>query len=315
MVSRRGSGSRITPLVGAVVAAGMLLAGGFALLRAKARYAANAAAPIPSAERVLEGLLGEPASESASASAGGGAEPPGGRIADSASLKEAIALSRPRMANSVGRLDPGSALLALWASQHLEWDALQALPETSAALFRKDPDAERGRRLCATGTIHAIRAETSLAHRLSEDRAIPLIERRPSSLPSIGAAASGTRSSTSRLAADPWLEGDWTVPGGGKLYFATLLVKPPPPPGDAPAKSPSSAMKDQLVLQVIAAKNTGTLVDGSEATACGVLTGVTLPAPETTPAGLAETPQHRVVGMFDLPDNRARGAAARGAGG
>ena len=70
----------------------------------------------------------------------------------------------------------------------------------------------------------------------------------------------------------------------------------------------SSALKDQLVVQIVATKSTGTLVDGSEGTACGVLTGVTLPPADARLGGLGETPQHRIVGIFDLPENRTHAA-------
>lgn len=298
----------ISPILGIAVTAGMLLAGAFAILRTRARdTGTSTTAASASAEHVLEGLLSGTPEPSSSAQG-----TPGKRIPDGASLKDAIEVARPHMTNTVGRLDAGTALLALWASQHLDWDSLQALAETSPALFRKDPDSERGKRLCASGVVEGIRAEKSLARRLGEDRPEPLIER-PASGMATSLSAPPAGSALPELELDPWLSEDWSVPGGGKLFVATLVVRPPGSAEAQPRPSPS-ALKEQLVVEIIATRSSGALVDGSEATACGILTGVTLPAPGAAPPGLGETPQHRIVGLFDLPENRAR-LAPRGTGG
>lgn len=305
-------GSRgISPILGIAVTAGMLLAGTFAILRTRGRDPGNGSAgPTASAEHVLEGLLSGAPEPSSSATGMAGK-----RVPDGASLKEAIEFARPHMTNSVGRLDVGTALLALWASQHLEWDSLQSLVETSPALFRKDPEAERGKRLCASGVISGIRAEKTLARRLSEDRSEPLIERPTGAVPtSLSAPYASATAPLPELDLDPWLSEDWSVPGGGKLFFATLVVRPPGAATEQQARPSPSALKDQLVVEIIATKSSGTLVDGSEATACGILTGVTLPAAGAAPPSLGDTPQHRVVGLFDLPENRAH-ATARGTAG
>jgi len=41
----------------------------------------------------------------------------------------------------------------LWSAQRLDWNSLSGIPETSRAKVMKDPEAERGKRLCASGTI------------------------------------------------------------------------------------------------------------------------------------------------------------------
>lgn len=306
-------GSRgISPILGIVVTAGMLLAGAFAILRTRGRDAGTAPGAA-SAEHVLEGLLSGAPEPSSSATGGAGK-----RVPDGASLKEAIEFARPHMTNSVGRLDIGTALLALWASQHLEWDSLQSLTETSPALFRKDPEAERGKRLCASGVISEIRAEKTLARRLGEDRPEPLIERPtstvPNSLSALSPPLANSAAPAPELEIDPWLSEDWSVPGGGKLFFATLVVRPPGAATEPQGHPTPSALKDQLVVEVVATKSSGSLVDGSEATVCGILTGVALPAAGAAPPSLGETPQHRIVGLFDLPENRARPTARGNAG-
>jgi hypothetical protein len=63
------------------------------------------------------------------------------------------------MDDTANDVSAGAVLLGLWASRHLTWDELQAVPETRQALVMKDPDAERGKRICARGPIIEIRAE------------------------------------------------------------------------------------------------------------------------------------------------------------
>jgi hypothetical protein len=245
-----------------------------------------------------------------------------GQVLEKASLQDAIALAKPRMENTVSRIDVGAALLAIWASKKLTWDSLNDLPETTPAMFRKDPDAERGKRLCMSGRIGTIRAEKTLAGRLLEDRTLPLIERSPSRATKapVGQApiaplpvAASPSSADSAASAPPRIpfEGlsgpdeDWTIPNDGKVFFATLEEKPEgPKPGESVLSHAASlAKRDLMSIQVIAVGSTRGLVDGSEGRACGVLTGVTLPY---LGAGAAsDVPQHRIVGMFDLPENRS----------
>jgi hypothetical protein len=226
------------------------------------------------------------------------------------------------MENTVSRIDVGAALFAIWASKKLTWDALNDLPETTPAMFRKDPDAERGKRMCMSGRIENIRAERTLAGRLIEDRTLPLIERSPRPVKSPPATpaphaaptpgASGPASAESAAAPPPRIQlelpvsgEDWTIPDDGKVFFATLEEKHEgAKPGESVLSHAASlAKRDRLSVQVIAVGSTRGLVDGSEGRACGVLTGVTLPYIGTGAA--SDVPQHRIVGMFDLPENRS----------
>jgi len=98
------------------------------------------------------------------------------------------------------------------------------------------------------------------------------------------------------------------------VYVAVVQTKPEPgPEGDRIARA--SAAKDLPVAEVIAVKSTGSLVDGSDARACGILTGVTVPATDTGAGGLGDATEHRIVGMFDLPENRAGSAEVARHGG
>ncbi|HEX3598280.1 MAG TPA: hypothetical protein VHU80_24400, partial [Polyangiaceae bacterium] len=154
---------------------GVILVGGLLVLRSRgqATMADPSIAAGSSSAAELEALLAAPAG---STGFEGEADPAKSKILSKTSLEEAIAVARPMMSNTVGRLDVGSAQLAMWASKSLSWQALEALPETSPALFKKDPDAERGRRFCMSGTVLEIRAEKSLTNRLVEDKSLPLIE-------------------------------------------------------------------------------------------------------------------------------------------
>jgi hypothetical protein len=217
-------------------------------------------------------------------------------------LADAIGATRPFMSNTVGRLDSGAALLSLWCSRSLTWESLEALPETSPALFRKDPDAERGKRLCVSGTIREIRAERTLASRVTSDRALPLIERPSLAAPMVPTSESAPASSNSlALDADPLAPSvDLTIPDGAKVFIAVLETKQELAEGARPGRS-AVQKGDPLVAEVIAVKSTGGLVDGSDARACGILTGVTLPASGSDDLG--NVTQHRIIGMFDLPEN------------
>ena len=223
-------------------------------------------------------------------------------------LSDAIGVARPLMANTVGRLDMGSAVLALWASKSLTWDDLESIPETSPALFRKDPDAERGKRFCVTGTIQQIRAEKSLSARITDDRSLPLIERAsPTATAALEEPAPPAASDSANvgLLSPDFLAPsvDLTIPDDGKVFVAVIVAKPEPSPeGAHPARTTFSQQKDALIAEIIAVRSTGALVDNSEVRACGVLTGVTMPA-DSGSSPLGETTQHRIVGMFDLPEN------------
>ncbi len=311
MNSRRSRGSSWTLLI--VGAVGLVIAGGFVVLRMRSQESnADSAAAAASASSVaeLEALLDSPAASAVA----GSADPRKNHILSKASLPDAIEVARPMMNNTVGKLDVGSALLAMWASKNLSWQALDALPETSPALFKRDPEAERGRRLCMSGTVLEIRAEKTMANRLVEDKALPLIEQPPAN--GFGSeSAQGTSYRTAEALAsasasgaapvDPLLlQGmDFAVPDGGKVYFATLQSKPDSPPEGA--RQARSVPRSSLFVEVIAVRSSGNLVDGSDARVCGVLTGVTAPSGVTSAAVVDSSAIHRIVGMFDLPQNHA----------
>ncbi|HVW28370.1 MAG TPA: hypothetical protein VHC69_23565 [Polyangiaceae bacterium] len=304
MTSRRSRGTPWTLIIVGVV--GLVAVGGFLFLRLRSQGALGdpSAAGSGSSVSELEALLDAPAGSA-------GIDPQQAHILSKTSLADAIEAARPMMSNTVGRLDLGSAMLAMWASKNLSWQALEALPETSPALFKKDPDAERGRRFCMSGTVLEIRAEKTMANRLVEDKSLPLIDQAPTqgmdSTQGTSHLQGDTLASASASAAspiDPALLGgmDFSVPDGGKVYFATLQSKA----DESEGMKMKAAPRAYTFVEVIAVRSSGSLVDGSDARVCGVLTGVTVPpGAATTGASMDSATVHRIVGMFDLPQNRA----------
>jgi hypothetical protein len=286
---------------------GLLIGGGalvaaiaaFFLIRSHVTASADPVlAPAPAGSAALDSLLsgGSAPSRDTPPSA------PREQMLGKALLPDAIAAARPQMKNTIGRLDPGSVLLSLWASRHLTWAALEALPETSRALFRKDPEAERGKRLCMAGTVREIRAEKSLAARMVDDRPLPLIVR-PTMTPTTSTPPSTSDSSGVALGSpDSLSDVDAVIPDDGKVFIAVVEAKSEG--GSEQRIGKGSAASDQpLVVEVVAVRSTGSLVDGSEARVCGILTGVNLAlASRISPT---EVTEHRLVGMFDLPQNRS----------
>jgi len=221
---------------------------------------------------------------------------PGGGVAPN--LASELSLVRPLISDTSGPLDRGSASLALWASKNLTWASLKALPTTNAALFRKDPEEERGKLLCIEGGIQDIRAEKNLAARLINDHAAPLVE--PLTPPGASSASPLNKpdaGDSDQLAAlTPTDDAEWQVPGG-KVFFA-IVTEPDH------SKSEEARMKAKpFVVEALAVASTGALVDGDSARFCGILTGV---VSMTTASGDTRF-VHRAVGMFDLPENTGGG--------
>lgn len=226
------------------------------------------------------------------------------RVPDEKRLDRAIEQLRPAMKDLADRLDDGTARLVLWAAKRLDWAQLDALPETSAALFRRDPDQERGRKICLRGVLKEIRAEQNIAHRLIEDTALPLLpvgaarSSPPIGFGGVDAGSAGDGGASTLFGGD---DRQWAVPRG-KAYFAILV---PPQPKEEPGVVRPGKEDNVAELEAIAVRSGGNLVDGSTARFCGVLTGVTSMATTSSDHRL----RHRAVGMFDLPENRGLGEA------
>lgn len=76
---------------------------------------------------------------------------------DQPTFAAALAYVRPKVLDY--EYGAGQILLAGWATEHLRWADIEVgAPETTFPLAKKDPDAERGKRLCADVTVLDIAA-------------------------------------------------------------------------------------------------------------------------------------------------------------
>lgn len=82
------------------------------------------------------------------------------RIMTAHTLKGALKVAQPLFSDETNGDSDGALLLAVWGTDRLRWaDVAVAKDETSTALVQKDPEEERGKRLCASGTIVEIKVE------------------------------------------------------------------------------------------------------------------------------------------------------------
>jgi hypothetical protein len=69
-------------------------------------------------------------------------------------LAEALVAIKPKMSDTEGDISEGTVLLASWGSDRMLWaDVAPKMDETSVPLVKKDPDEERGKRMCFAGFI------------------------------------------------------------------------------------------------------------------------------------------------------------------
>jgi len=78
------------------------------------------------------------------------------RIAKAATFTEAVALAKPAMTDTTDELGGGTKLFATYAAAKLRWGDVDVPAETTVAHVLKDPDVERGKRMCVDGVIATI---------------------------------------------------------------------------------------------------------------------------------------------------------------
>lgn len=81
------------------------------------------------------------------------------RIRAAPSLEAALKVAKPAFDDTFDSTSDGAKLFATWAVDNLRWSQLSNLEETKYALVMKDPDEERGKRLCGRGLLVEIQAE------------------------------------------------------------------------------------------------------------------------------------------------------------
>jgi hypothetical protein len=80
-----------------------------------------------------------------------------------ADLHEAIAHTRLDMQDTDGGgVSVGAARLAIWGAENMRWAELQKLPDAKYGLVMKDPDNQRGQKLCASGQVIEIAVDRSV---------------------------------------------------------------------------------------------------------------------------------------------------------
>ncbi len=76
------------------------------------------------------------------------------KLRDASFLSDALRLTLPLMDDTVNQQSDGAVMLAMWAALHMKWaDVGVAKNETSTAKLMKDSDANRGKRMCVSGSI------------------------------------------------------------------------------------------------------------------------------------------------------------------
>lgn len=149
---------------------------------------------------------------------------------DASDVTTAFNLAQPD--DTQNEMDQGTLLFTAWSIQNLKWnDVFIQKDETTFAQVMKDPDEERGRRACFSGSIISI-----------ETVKVDM----------------------------------------GKFYSGLLMTGA------------------RNVVSFYAVKSTGNLVERSPARICGFVTG----KDSYSNSGGGTTHSVRVVGIFDLPENK-----------
>lgn len=78
-------------------------------------------------------------------------------IQKATTLADAISIAKPLMSDTTNEISDGAVLFGIWAKDRLTWADLSAVTQTKQALVSKDPDSERGKRICAKGKILEIK--------------------------------------------------------------------------------------------------------------------------------------------------------------
>lgn len=84
-----------------------------------------------------------------------------------ANLREAIAATRLDMADIQGaEISTGAALLAIWGANNMKWSELQAIPSGKYGMVMKEPDSQRGAKLCVNGQVIEIALDTTVPQKI-----------------------------------------------------------------------------------------------------------------------------------------------------
>ncbi len=113
----------------------------------------------------------EPVAPSAASSQQAAPEPKtrGEQILGLDTMSKALAFAKPEMADTYNEIDPGTALFAEWAMKRMKLaDVRVTRDETTPALVMKDPEQQRGKRLCYGGGILEIHVGRVAGSKINE---------------------------------------------------------------------------------------------------------------------------------------------------
>lgn len=83
------------------------------------------------------------------------------------SFEEAIKSTKAEMADFADtEISKGAAVFAYWASEHLKWNDLQKIESSKFELVMKDPDTERGKKLCTNASIVEIAVDNTMPNKV-----------------------------------------------------------------------------------------------------------------------------------------------------
>jgi len=82
-------------------------------------------------------------------------------------LRQAIASTRLDMKDTQdANVSVGAAKLAIWGAENMRWAELQELPQGKYGMVMKDPDTQRGSRLCTSGQVIEIAKDGSVPQKI-----------------------------------------------------------------------------------------------------------------------------------------------------
>ena len=82
------------------------------------------------------------------------------QLLDKPTLMEAVNYLKPEMKDAFNSFPEAAGYLAIWSNKHgFKWKDLANFEETQFGRVLKDPDAERGKRICMVGSIVEIAAD------------------------------------------------------------------------------------------------------------------------------------------------------------
>jgi hypothetical protein len=85
---------------------------------------------------------------------------PVSELLEKQTLAEAVEYLKPKMTDTFNSFPEAAGYLAIWVNQHgFKWKDLANFEETRFGKVLKDPDAERGKRICMAGSIVEIAAD------------------------------------------------------------------------------------------------------------------------------------------------------------